>query len=519
VHIAQICQIVQGMPLGIELASAWVKVRACADIAREIEHTFDFLATTLRDAPARQHSLRAVFDYSWQMLSAEEQRVLRALSVFRGGFTRDAAEQVAGATLSALAALIAPSLLRHAAMGRYEMHEMVRQFAEEKLGPADELYLRHAQFYLEWIKGARKELLGAQAATWLNRIEAERANLRAALAWTLEHEHIEMTVQLNRNLWRFWYIRRYFDEGRHWTQVTLDAARRKQLSAEFMVIALDGAAGLANDVGDYAEARQLHAECLSIQRARGDTRGIAISLNNLALVAENQGDYDFAIGCYEECLGLCRQLGEPQLVAIALTNLGNVSQFKGDYERAIALQEESVAIRRPLGDQWGLATSLMNLAEALLYRGEEQRAISLCEECLALHRQMGNERNTAYPLATLGRAMLMRGDTAQAEIFLRTSLTLLSQSADKTNILDVLTRIVYVAVAQGKFARAATLFGAEETLRSAIGHPLQPIDHAEHSRHLNAARNQLGATEFDATFAAGRALTLEQAVALALKES
>jgi tetratricopeptide (TPR) repeat protein len=181
------------------------------------------------------------------------------------------------------------------------------------------------------------------------------------------------------------------------------------------------------------------------------------------------------------------------------------------------LQEESVAIRRPLGDQWGLAISLVNLAEALLYRGEEQRAISLCEECLALHRQMGNERNTAYPLATLGRVMLMRGDTDQAEIFLRTSLTLISQSADKTNTLDVLTRIVYVAVAQGKFARAAKLFGAEQALRSAIGHPLQPTDHAEHSRYLDTARNQLGATEFDDIFTIGRTLTLEQTVAYALE--
>ncbi len=526
--VAKICARLDGLPLAIELAAARCKLLSPQAMLARLENRLGLLTSGARDLPARHQTLRDAIAWSYNLLNDVERKLFARLAVFVGGCTADAVQTICEYenAIDMLASLLDKSLLRVEEMAggeaRFGMLETIREFALECLGDSEEtndLHLRHAQFYLEWMKRARKELLGAQAGTWLNRIEAEHANLRAALAWTLEHDHVDMTVQLNRAIWRFWNIRRYFNEGSRWAQVALQAVRQKQLSAEIMFLALDSAAGWANDQGDYAEARRLHTECLSLQRERGNARGIAISLNNLALVAENQGDYDFAIRLHEESLSLVRQLNEPQLIAAALTNLGNVVQFKGDYERAVALQEESIAIRRTLEDQWGLGITLVNLAEALLYRDDHLRAISLCEECIALHRQMGNEMNTAYPLATLGRAMLGCGDAAQAEKYLRASLALLSKSEDKPSTLDVLTRLGFAAVAQNHYAHGARLLSAQATLRAAIGHPLQPADFSENAQSIDLARAQLGETAFGAAWKEGRAMALEQAIAYALEET
>ncbi|CAG0941786.1 partial Putative HTH-type transcriptional regulator, partial [Anaerolineae bacterium] len=269
-QVARICQLVQGMPLGIELASAWVKAHACADIAREIERTFDFLATTMRDAPDRQRSLRAVFDYSWQRVSAEEQRVFRALSVFRGGFTREAAGQVAGATVSALAGLVNKSFLQRDAAGRYAMHPAVQQFAEEKLEQSAEqaksVRKLQAEFFAAFSAQAKQGLVSPQQSDWLRQVEAEHNNLRAVLGWTLEQGETKIAAQTAGGMWHFWYTRGYISEARQWLEAVATAARHTQLEPTDWVETLNGAAVMANAQGDYTQARALQSECLALRR-------------------------------------------------------------------------------------------------------------------------------------------------------------------------------------------------------------------------------------------------------------
>jgi predicted ATPase len=198
-HVARICRLVEGVPLGIELAASWLRVLTCAEVAAEIEQNLDFLTSALQDAPERHRSLRAVFDQTWRLLSPAEQAAFRALAIFRGGFEREAAAQVAGAGLPLLASLADKSLLRRNAAGRHEIHELLRQYAEEKLraDPADYERVRdvHCRYYADLMMRHKSQLTGEQPQDILSRLNAERENVRAAWNWAVEHRRVEEVNQ------------------------------------------------------------------------------------------------------------------------------------------------------------------------------------------------------------------------------------------------------------------------------------------------------------------------------------
>jgi predicted ATPase len=223
--VVRICQLVDGMPLGIELAAAWVSILTCQEIAQEIEGNLDFLSATMRDLPERQRSMRVVLDYSWQMLSHEEQQVLSKLSVFRGGFQRPAVEQVAGATLSNLSRLVDRNLLRLYTGGRYDLHELVRQYGATHLESDpqanEETHQRHYAFFMELAEYGEEGLRGGNQLEGLGKLEQDHDNLRAALKWALEYEGSspgddELALRLSGSLRWFWRMRGYFHEGRNW---------------------------------------------------------------------------------------------------------------------------------------------------------------------------------------------------------------------------------------------------------------------------------------------------------------
>jgi predicted ATPase/DNA-binding SARP family transcriptional activator/uncharacterized protein HemY len=560
-HIAQICQIVQGMPLGIELASAWVRFRACADIAREIEHTFDFLATMTRDAPERQCSLRAVFDYSWQMLSAEEQRVLRALSVFRGGFTRDAANAVIGEQLTVnsgrvLADLVGKSLLRCDANGRHEMHPVIRQFAEEKVKQADEqaeISRHHASYFLSLAEQAAPELTSRRQAEWLNRLALEHDNIRAALGWAQENRDAEILLRLTGAIWRFWFMRGHWNEGRRWLDRALAQGADEFPAARAK--AHEGCGVLASNQGDYPRAQTHYEAALALHRALNDRGGIATVLNSMGLLAQRQGDYARAIALYEESLGLKRELGDRWGIATTLNNLGYVSQQRGDYAQAQSMLEaslkiyreledrrgstfalinlgivagclgdyaraatyhaEALAILRELGDQRGIANTCVNLGEALRRQNDAPRAIALFEEALRLARELQDRWMAAHALGNLGDMAQAQDDYRQAAASYQESLELRREIGDKEGIARCLEGLAQVASARNQLPRAARLFASAEALREALHAPLEPKHQARHERDCAALRAQLGAAAFAKEWARGRALTLEQAVAFA----
>ncbi|HEX8683230.1 MAG TPA: BTAD domain-containing putative transcriptional regulator, partial [Ardenticatenaceae bacterium] len=226
-HVVRICQLVEGMPLGIELAAAWARVLPAAEIAQEIERNIDFLAASTRDTPSRHRSMRAIFDHSWSLLSDEESLALARLSLFRGGFRREAAQTVADAPLPMLAALGDKSLLRRVSSGRYDMHELVRQYALEKLnasGDLDAIRDRYLAYYSNFVAEAAPQLQGAQQVGWLEQLEQELDNLRAAFEWSFATnppappERVEGGLRAAASIYRFWQGRGHLVEGRMWLE-------------------------------------------------------------------------------------------------------------------------------------------------------------------------------------------------------------------------------------------------------------------------------------------------------------
>jgi predicted ATPase/DNA-binding SARP family transcriptional activator len=462
-YVARICQLLEGMPLGIELAAAWVRALSCAEIAQELEQGLEFLTTSLRDVPERHRSLRAVFDHSWDLLCPAEQRVFGQLAVFRGGFRREAAEQVADATLPMLAALIDKSLLRKNIAGRYAMHELVRQYAWEKLHQAGELEATHDRlllFFLQLAEAAEPQLIGPGQKRWLDRLEDEHDNLRAALQWALEHGAV-MAGRLAGALWRFWWMHSHLDEGRRWLEQVLS---QNSLSPVVRAKVLHGAGVLMHEQGKYVQARARYEESLALRRQQDDRQAIASSLNSLGVVALDLGDYRRAQALYEESLELKREQGDRRGIA---GTLGMVMSALGNSARGRAYYEESLQLSRKLDSQLGIAIALGNLGWVALEQQDAIRAQALFAESLALFHELG----------------------------------------DKDGIAECLEGLAGVADA---------LCGAAESLRAAISSPRIPIEHSRYEAITAAARGQLGATEFTAAWAEGQVKSLEQAIAYAL---
>jgi predicted ATPase/DNA-binding XRE family transcriptional regulator len=512
--VADICRRLDGLPLAIELAAARMKLFQPQALLARLAHRLQLLTDGTRDLPARQQTLRAAIDWSYDLLDTGEQLLFARLSVFVGGCTLEALEEVCAAAgslpypvLDGLTSLLDKSLLQvdeqedPAALScepRFGMLETIREYAAERLaasGEEDALRRAHAACYLSLAEHAEHELTGPDQAAWLARLEDEHDNLRAALRWAQEEvlrdtlaaaaERAALGLRLAGALWRFWLVHGHLSEGRGWLArflaLTADGEARGASSADPALAAarakaLDGAAGLAYSQGDYTRAWVLYEDALAVQRLRGDGPAIARTLGNLGNVAIDQGDYARATGLNEESLALCRALGDKQGITFALTALGAVAHYQGDYARATALYDQSLALRRELGNPWGIAVSLTNLAE-------------------------------------VARAV---GEGARAEALYAESLGLLGAVRDTSGVPVCLEGLAAIAAAGGQAERAALLFGAAAALRLAIGAPLPPSERAGHERAVAAARAALGPAAFAAAWARGQAMTVEEARAAAV---
>jgi predicted ATPase len=474
--VARICRMVEGMPLAIELAAAAVRRRSCAAIAAEIESNLRALASEWRDAPERHRSVWAAFEHSWQLLTEEQRGVFCRLSVFRGGFQEEAAAQVAGAAPSVLSTLVEKSLLRRDTTARYDMHEVVRQYASEKLSESATARLvrkSHLAFFLKAASKAEPHLRSAEQRTWLDRLEVEQDNFRAALEWSLQHEDTEETgLRLAGHLWWFWFLRGHWDEGRRW----LAGSNRAQ-AASLRAEVLSGAGWLALFQGDYQSLASFSEENLALYRHRGDTRGIGTLLDNLGMVAEMQGDY----------------------------------------EQAKTLFEEGLALRREAADSPAIANSLLNLGRIQMFLGNYQCATQLLDECLALNRELKNEWNVAWTLMHLGLVALVHGQAEQSRAMFGESLYCFHAMSDRLGMNYVILGLAASAVMQDQPRRAAQLFGAAQALGEVSHFQLAQGHQTLYERFVSRTRHCLRDADFQAAWAEGRALTQEQAIQLALQ--
>jgi predicted ATPase/class 3 adenylate cyclase len=534
--IAEICARLDGLPLAIELAAARCKLLPPHALLARLENRLEVLTAGARDLPPRQQTLRGAIAWSYDLLGPGEQALFRRLAVFVGGCTLATASAVAGGGGSAPAespgdeeildlvgSLVDNSLLRQETRGdgepRFVMLETIREFALERLAESEELDTarqRHALHYLALAETGEPELQGAAQGIWLARLEAEHDNLRAALGWCRECREAEVALRLAGALSRFWNLRGYVGEGRAWLEGALalpGAEKRTPVRAK----ALTRAAASARRQGDYARARALLEESLDIWPETGDRRGLAYALHGMGQVALHQGDYAVARSMLKDSVALFREVDDTWGLTGALGNLGDVALSQGNYTAAGATYKEVLATSRRSGFTGRIAAALSDLGELRRLQGDHERAASLYQESLALARQLGNKVSVANALHNLGHvAHHERADATAAARFLD-SMALFRHLGDKRGMAACMAGLAGVAASQGKAIRAIRLLGAAEAVWEAIDARMPAPDRAEFEHNVAVARAQLDDAGFEGAWAAGRELSLEEAVAEAME--
>ncbi|HUF30019.1 MAG TPA: tetratricopeptide repeat protein [Gemmatimonadaceae bacterium] len=509
--IVRICRMVEGVPLAIELAAAWVRVLTCEEICVEIERSHRFLAGSLRGVPERHRSLWAACESSWRRLPDEERDAFRRLAVFTGGFERDAAEAIAGAPLRVLAGLIEKSLLRRHASGRYQMLEVLRQYAEEQLGEdAEELRHLHCAFYCELLRRMGEALASGRHNDALTCIGKEIGNLRAAWRWAVAHRNAAALDASLEGLFVFYDTRGWHLEAEEAfgsavrcleASPAADEAHTGRTLAR--LLARQGVFSLRR--GDDEQARQLLEQSLTIARRIGDRHETAFSLDRLGVVAYNLGQYDQARACQRESLAIRRELDDPHAVATSLNNLGSLAYALGDYAEARRLCEESLALQRQLGDGNGEVISLHNLAYIALVQGESVEARQQLEAALAVSRSLGSGLQIARSLYNLGNVANALGEFGAAKHYLEQAFAAAVETGASSLAMEVLIGMTAPLRQQSEYARAM------ELLAFVLGHP------AAEKRHRDAAQRpflelkaELSPDVFEASVERVRSLTLEE---------
>jgi predicted ATPase/transcriptional regulator with XRE-family HTH domain/Tfp pilus assembly protein PilF len=527
--VAAICRKLDGLPLAIELAAARIKLLSPAALLVRLERRLSVLSGGAQDLPARQQTMQAAIGWSYELLDAATQRLFRRLSVFVGGWTLAAAEAVCGlpgggeqALVAELASLVDQSLAHPDEHGqadgepRFRMLETIRAYGLEQLeicGEALLLQRAHAEYYLALADTAEPKLKGTEQALWIERLEREHDNLRAALWWAQAQEQVEMGLRLAAALGRFWELHGHLREGRVWLERLLAAAEGSVVAIPVWAKALYVAGRLAYRQGDYAPATPLLQQSLALARAVGDVPEIARTLGTLGILAMAQGDYDGATVLLEESLALRRDLGDRWGLAAGLDDLGTIAHLRGDHERAAVLKAESLDLARAAGDRSQIAIALHNLGWVVHAQGDGRRAAMLFEESLAIRREVGDTRGVATMLCSLGHLVHTQGDESHAAALLQESLILAQAVGDKGIMARCLEDLADIARAQGRAERAARLFGAAATQREAIGAPIPPDERADYDRTLAAMRAALSAAAFTRAWETGRSTPPDRIIA------
>jgi len=476
--------------------------------------------------------LRSLIDWSYDLLRERERRLLQRLSVFAGGCALRAAESVCAGdgvagddVVDLLTSLVDKSLLVAELSGehsRYTLLETVRQYAREKLsesGGVEDVRRRHRDCYLSLVEEAQPKLKDAEQEQWLQRLELEHENLRAAFECSLDEAASAEALRFCGSLQRFWSVRGYFVEGLAWCDRALSIPGGEQPTKK-RADAVHVAGELAYFVCDYSVAQAKFEESLAIRRRLGHGRGIALSLTSLGSVAFEQGDYEGARALNEESLAISRELGEQGLIGWTVRNLGEIASNEGRIADARALLEEGLSIEQQQGNLGGIAASLGNLGSLSFATGQYAAARTLHEQSLAFGRRIGDRIGIATSLANLGHVAIEMDDHATARALHEESLAIQRQLGDWQGIASSLEGLATGISARGKPLVAASIWGLSARLREEYRSPLPGVERPTHDRRVNAARAACGGdAAFDRAWREGRSLTLEQAVELALGDN
>ncbi|HEY3229007.1 MAG TPA: tetratricopeptide repeat protein [Roseiflexaceae bacterium] len=480
--VLRICQLVDGMPLAIELAAAWVRTVPCDQIAAEIARNVDFLSTSLRDVPARHRSMRAVFDHSWALLNDGERAMLSRVSVFRGGFTAEAATMVCGDACGAeppvgraastsvprpqamLAALVDKSLLRTDSHGRYDMHELVRQYANERLAatPDDQARTRerHSRYYAAWLQHQEALLTGPQQAMALDAIGIDLENVRAGWSWAVDQQDAIALEQSLGSVAVFYEVRNRLQEGESLFGYAAAALRTDPASSRpdhlhGRLLARQGI--FCERLGSYDEGKALLQRSLALLGAADDQRELALALGVLGKIDDRQGRYHDAYDRYHTSLTLYQKCGDQWGLATAMYNLGSACEGLRQYDEARRWTAESLAIRQTLGDIRGAALSLNLLGIVAEMQGDYPAALRLYQESLERFTALGDRWAMLLPLANLGDIATTQGDYAAGHGYYLRALQLAYDLWAVPKMLSALVRIATILAHRGEREAALEL--------------------------------------------------------------
>jgi len=464
----------EGLPLAIELAAPWFRTLPADEVLERLDSRLQLLAGGARDQPARQRTMRSALDWSYELLDPGAQHLLGRLSIFSGGCSTDAALAVGGpaATIEHMAALVDSSFLRRAD-DRYELLDLVREYACELASADDEGRGLHARYFLSLAEEAEGHLTGAEQGTWLAVLETEHDNCRVALDWAAREDDREVEVRLAAALGRFWYVRGYLGEGLERLQRAADRAPADR--PELRARALRAASAVALLRGDYPLARDLAERGLDAYREAGDELGVARCLSNLGAILHAENRLDEAAATLDACVEGCLGLGEVRLLALARNNRGDVALSQGDLDTAAAQFGQSLDLLRSLGDVANIARALYNLGAVALEQGRGPEGAGLLLEALDLSREIEDDEDTAWCLIGLAAS----------------------------------------AAAGGDALGGAQLLGFATGLLERIGATMKPFEQRLYDRTLDRLRDALGADRLDDARAEGRQLVVDEIVALA----
>jgi predicted ATPase len=528
--VAAICARLDGLPLAIELAAAWVPLFPPAALLARLERPLPLLTRGPRDVAARQQTIRNTIEWSYHLLDAGEQTLFARLGVFVGGCTLEAAEGVCNADhnlpvemLDGLAALVDKSLLKQAggAAGepRFTMLETIREYALERLtasGETEALRRRHAAYFLALAEMAEPHLSGRNQVAWSARLEQEHYNLRAVFAWSRSAEDdAAIGMRLAGALYWFWMIHSHFSEARIWLDDMLDRPNAAVPAAYAKALLAAGA--MAVNQGEVARSIILHEESLALYRGLGDAAGTAEALLWLGRAKVWQGAYAQAHSLLAEGLAMFQVQQNTWMIMWALQSLGDMAFNNAEVPQAHTYFQEALVLCSDLGDMFGSAHARANLGRAAHALGDDRQAQIYYAESLAAFRELG-QRNIAHLYLDLGRLARTQGDITQARTYYTQSMALFREFMDKQRLPECFEDIAGLAGA-AQPASAARLFGAAEAVRESAGIPLPPVQRAAYERDLAEARAQLDQVAWETAWATGRGLTLEQAIAEALAPS
>jgi predicted ATPase/DNA-binding XRE family transcriptional regulator len=506
--IARICWLVDGNPLGIELAAAWVRTLSCDEIAQQIERGLDFLSVTTRDLPTRHRSMRAVFDHSWKLLPEEEKKVLARLSVFRGRFRREAAEQIAGATLSTLSALIAKTLVRRSGENRYDLHELVRQFAAEHLLENNDEQIttqnHHSKYYLTSFSQADARMRSPAQREALAEWTAEMDNIRVAWNWAITQSDFGLIEETLRAFAMLYETRGLYREGLDMLGRAIDglelaygpspADRTVQVALGHL---LTNRALLTFRLGRHVDAQAMLERSLEILRPLNDARYLVEPITYLGVVMALTGDYaralDLVAEAREKALAVgdqifaatslslhanysrltgqsgdhharlqaavaeWRAVGDPRFIAYGLNFFGQSALALGRFDEARKALEESVELNTSVGARWNLGHAFQGLGAVAQAQGEYRRAADLFLKAVDTFTELGGLFYIGQALAQMGRSLFALGNDVEAERIWRESLRIATEIRGMPVVLDALVGIASFRVRRGETQSALEL--------------------------------------------------------------